>query len=282
MKDDIFSDIGIFFSQLFPNFNLSSFLRISFFILAMIVSAAAFFLILFILANRIEKYRSSLYLKNHQIFDDIAKLEAGEEEKKVLSEVAVKSVILGARIDFHTDRRINSRFVSSLVYRVAEELKLGLKEKIIYTCAAMVYDAGFLDQAEELFHAEILSGEEKRQLQRHVMGADTYLNYVPLEFYRVFIDASMFHHENFDGSGYPEGLSKNEIPEIARIIRVAESLSSLMKRRNYKKGMDFKNSVIEMHRHSNFYDVDLLRIITRIEKQNQLEKSKKKIIHGHP
>ena len=48
------------------------------------------------------------------------------------------------------------------------------------------------------------------------------------------------HHENLDGSGYPDGLTEKRIPEIAKLIKVADVYDALTKRRQYKEG--FKKS----------------------------------------
>jgi HD-GYP domain-containing protein (c-di-GMP phosphodiesterase class II) len=51
-------------------------------------------------------------------------------------------------------------------------------------------------------------------------------------------EGAHYHHERYDGKGYPEGLSGEEIPEIARIIAVADSYDAMTSNRSYRKAMD--------------------------------------------
>ena len=54
---------------------------------------------------------------------------------------------------------------------------------------------------------------------------------------------STYHHEKWDGSGYPEGLSGEEIPLSARIMAVADVFDALISNRSYKKGFSFEKSM---------------------------------------
>ncbi|MBQ6407636.1 MAG: GNAT family N-acetyltransferase [Butyrivibrio sp.] len=51
---------------------------------------------------------------------------------------------------------------------------------------------------------------------------------------------ALSHHERHDGKGYPNGLSGNDIPEVARIIAVADSFDAMYSDRQYRKQMDFE------------------------------------------
>jgi len=57
----------------------------------------------------------------------------------------------------------------------------------------------------------------------------------PIEFIPRVRDAVLYHHENYDGSGYPGKLSGDEIPLDARIIRVADTFRALVSHRPYQK-----------------------------------------------
>ena len=51
------------------------------------------------------------------------------------------------------------------------------------------------------------------------------------------------HHERYDGNGYPNGLSGDEIPEVARIIAVADSFDAMYSDRQYRKRLDFDKAI---------------------------------------
>ncbi len=170
---------------------------------------------------------------------------------------------IGRRIDFHTARPNNSYIVSMLVYEVSKYLEIEEKTCALYFCIGLVYDCGFLDVPEEFMHGEILSARERTVIKTHVMRSDNFLSFVPRSYYELFYNASMFHHENIDGSGYPEGLSGEDIPLVARIIHVVESYVSLTTRRSYHRILNKKNALIELRRRNGIYDSS---IITALEK----------------
>ena len=74
----------------------------------------------------------------------------------------------------------------------------------------------------------------------------------------------MFHHENYNGSGYPEGLKENEIPEIAQMIRVIESFVSLTSKRSYRKVYSREEVLKILKKNSFSYDPKFLSEIEKI------------------
>jgi len=60
----------------------------------------------------------------------------------------------------------------------------------------------------------------------------------------------LYHHEHFDGSGYPRGLSSEEIPQEARIFAVADALDAITAHRPYRKARDMKTARKEIVRNS--------------------------------
>lgn len=58
--------------------------------------------------------------------------------------------------------------------------------------------------------------------------------------------AARYHHERFDGKGYPEGLSGFDIPEVARIIAVADSYDAMSSDRSYRKSLSQEEIISEL------------------------------------
>jgi HD-GYP domain-containing protein (c-di-GMP phosphodiesterase class II) len=90
------------------------------------------------------------------------------------------------------------------------------------------------------------------------MLADKYLEFVPKKYWSVFYDAATKHHENMDGSGYPKGLKGQKIPQIARLIRVAETYVSLSSKRNYRQAIDKETAISMMKEKSGIYDEEVV------------------------
>ncbi len=190
--------------------------------------------------------------------------EMNPEEKDELKQLAIKCEELGAQIDAITKRKNNSKNVSELVYKLAMELGLNQNTSMLYFCAAMVYDAGFLDVPEDILAAENLTDEQRQIIRNHVNVTGDHLDFVPEKYRNIFTDAALYHHENEDGSGYPNGLAGDDIPQIAKLIHVVESYNSLISRRNYKQIMDKESAIEELLSKKNMYDETVVKALDGI------------------
>lgn len=196
--------------------------------------------------------------------DALPEPEETPEEKEEMRELATKCEDLGAKIDQATGRKNNSKNVSELVYKIAMRLGLTQARAMVYFCASMVYDAGFLAVDEELLRAETITDEEYKEIQKHVSLADEYLQFVPKRYWDVFEDAAKYHHENMDGTGKPEGLKGDKIPEIARIIRVVDSFIALSSKRSFRGGIDKDSAIEKLETEPFIYDQDVIRVLKDI------------------
>lgn len=187
-----------------------------------------------------------------------------EEDEEELKQLAIKCEEIGQKIDSATGRKNNSKNVSEIVYKLSIQLGLPQGLAMLNFCAAMIYDAGFLGIDPDLLSSTTLSDEEKEAMKEHVNLAEKYLNFVPKKYWSVFEDAAMKHHENIDGTGYPKGLKGDEIPQIARLIRVAESYVSLSSRRSYRVAMDKESAVAALREQENLYDKDVVDVLEQI------------------
>ena len=85
-----------------------------------------------------------------------------------------------------------------------------------------------------LFKPERLSPEEEALMRRHtVIGADIVAD---IDFLGSARDVIRFHHERWDGTGYPDGLGGEEIPLAARVFSVADALDAITTDRPYRPG----------------------------------------------
>lgn len=196
-----------------------------------------------------------------QALPDVTFTPDDEEE---LKQLAVKCEEIGQQIDYCTGRKNNSKNVSELVYKLSIQLGLPQGMAMLNFCAAMIYDAGFLGIDPDLLAATSLTEEEKEAMKEHVNLAEKHLDFVPKKYWSVFEDAAMKHHENIDGSGYPNGLSGEDIPQIARLIRVAESYVSLSSKRSYRDAMDKESAVNALKEQPQFYDLEVVEALDKI------------------
>lgn len=95
-----------------------------------------------------------------------------------------------------------------------------------------------------LYKKEPLTEEEKEEIRRHPeAGYSIVAEYNPPQDVR---DVILYHHERWDGSGYPKGLCGKEIPFLARIAAVADTYEAMTADRPYKKGISHKAAVEEI------------------------------------
>lgn len=187
-----------------------------------------------------------------------------ETAKKDFLVLQNQCIELGDKIDKVTGRARNSKKVSELVFKLCKAAGVDDELALIYYCAAMVYDAGFLSISRSILQGEHLTIKERYEVRSHVQKANEYFAFIPENVRRIFLDAAEFHHENMDGKGYLAGLAGTKIPLIARFIRVAESYISLVNSRSYKKIMDTNSALNELCKKSGIYDPKILTLLEKV------------------
>jgi HD-GYP domain-containing protein (c-di-GMP phosphodiesterase class II) len=128
---------------------------------------------------------------------------------------------------------------------IAKYLPLSSEEKRQLTLAAILHDIGKVGVTDQILSKNgMLTVEEMEIMREHPrVGAEIVGHIKQL---RPIIPGIQFHHEHFDGSGYPEGLQGEEIPLIARIIAVADTYDAIIHERSYQKGMSKSEAVAEI------------------------------------
>ncbi|GAB4452414.1 MAG: hypothetical protein OHK0029_03260 [Armatimonadaceae bacterium] len=136
--------------------------------------------------------------------------------------------------DRYTMRHSTDVMYHSLL--LAEELGLSDAEKDSLKVAALIHDVGKIGVPFRLLRAPgKLNAEEKRVMQRHPTLGGILVNSIPeLAHTR---NAVVYHHERWDGNGYPHGLRGEAIPLAARVMAVADSYSAMTVDRPYRRGM---------------------------------------------
>lgn len=190
--------------------------------------------------------------------------EVDEKEFQQIREFAVQCERIGNEIDVMTGRKNNSKNISELVYKICMEMGIKKNIAMLYFCAAMTYDIGFLNMEKDLLQAENLTEEEKYKIRSHVKPDSNAFDFIPEKYRSVFTEATAMHHENMDGSGYPAGLKGNEISQIARIIHVVETFVSLISRRNYRAIFDKESAILELRKHPELYDLEIIDVLDSI------------------
>ena len=104
-------------------------------------------------------------------------------------------------------------------------------EEIYY--AALLHDIGKIGVSDEIINKNgKLTPEEYEAIKQHTVIGKQILSSI-VEFPHLSIGAN-HHHERFDGRGYPDKLKGDDIPELARIIAVADAYDAMSSKRSYR------------------------------------------------
>ncbi len=130
----------------------------------------------------------------------------------------------------------HSRRVATYAQRLARYLGWGRRDARDLALAALVHDLGKTWIANDiLLKADVLSDEERRTMERHpVIGARILIG---CDVHPFYVETVLYHHEAWDGRGYPTGLKGEEIPLSARILTVADVYDVLTSQRPYKAAL---------------------------------------------
>jgi putative nucleotidyltransferase with HDIG domain len=135
----------------------------------------------------------------------------------------------------------HSQRVARHAGQIARALRLSAEQRAKVRTAAAVHDVGKLYTPRAILNNPgFLSEDEYRVLKRHpVDGADMLAGVGDPE----IADMVRHHHERLDGSGYPDGLSGEEIPLGARIIAVADTFDAISSDRAYRSARTHKKAL---------------------------------------
>jgi HD-GYP domain-containing protein (c-di-GMP phosphodiesterase class II) len=128
---------------------------------------------------------------------------------------------------------------------MSEYLALTPEQKRELTLASILHDIGKVGITDRILTKNgRLSVEELEIIREHPrVGAELVGNIKQLH---SIVPGIKYHHEHYDGSGYPEGLQGEEIPLIARIIAVADTYDAIINERAYHRGMTKSEAVAEI------------------------------------
>lgn len=135
-----------------------------------------------------------------------------------------------------------SRRVTFLSLRMAQFFNLSMEETGKLELAGLLHDIGMIGVSEDILNkTEALTQDEFEVIKKHVNYGVKILE--DIKQLKDVVEIIKFHHERFDGSGYPYGLRGDEIPLNARIISIADAYDSMTSKRSYRAGLAHEDAV---------------------------------------
>jgi putative two-component system response regulator len=181
-----------------------------------------------------------------------------DEKAKEISEIQLSTIYALVKLTDYRDDVIGGHLQRTQIMcqRIAESLRSKSKyiaiidDEFISNIykSSPLHDIGKVGIPDNIYlKPGKLTPEEFEVMKRHTtIGAETLeavlLRFPNNEFIEMGIDIAKYHHEKWDGKGYPEGLSGDNIPISARIMAVSDVFDALMSKRPYKEAFSFSDS----------------------------------------
>lgn len=157
------------------------------------------------------------------------------KDLKDLFSGTIKAIIeaLDAKDSFTLGR---SKRVSFFAMKVAEKLGLSPIQIGEIELAGLLHDIGMIGVSDKVLSKKTkLDISEYQEIKTHVQHGIAILE--DIKQLGPVVDIIKYHHEHYDGLGYPYGISKDDIPIGSQIIAVADAYDSLTSNRSYRKGL---------------------------------------------
>ncbi len=133
-----------------------------------------------------------------------------------------------------------------LAYAIAKRFELSKGDMDKLKLAMLLYDVGnIMIPSDVLSKTTPLTQEEKEVITRHpIIGAQEILK--PISHVSSIIPIIVHHHENWDGTGYPDNKKGNDIPLISQIILIVDSYFAMISERPYRKAYSSEEAIVEI------------------------------------
>lgn len=158
----------------------------------------------------------------------------------------------------HADR------VSRIAGAIARDMGLSEPEIERIELAGLLHDIGKIGVEDRILMKPMrLDPDEQELMRRHPIYGASILE--PSAALRPLVQMVLHHHENFDGSGYPEGLRGDEIPLGSRIIIVADAYEAMTSDRIYRKAIGHEKALEQLSKYKGIqFDPKIVRAIEQL------------------
>ena len=211
---------------------------------------------------------ATIGIKNLQLYE--------EQEKIVIGSIKSLVTMLDTRVP---QEYTHSPYFSRIVIAIANTMHLDEKQINILKYASLLHDTGKADiPLGILTKTTKLTTQEYNIIKSHPVKGAKILRH--LQILRPAIPIIMYHHEKYDGTGYPSRLKKNQIPLGARIMAVADAFEAMVYGRPYRERLNVYQAINEIKKKSGTqFDPKIveafLKIAKRLKSKNYITQKNK-------
>lgn len=182
--------------------------------------------------------QTAVAIKNFQLNEDA--------EKTYFETITALAVAVEAKDPYsrgHLDR------VANYVERLGHRLRLDEETIKVLRSGAILHDIGKIGIRDEILRKKgPLTEDEEKEMREHAIIGVNIIK--PIRSMAALYDLVYYHQEWYDGSGYPDRLKGEEIPLVARILKVCDAYDAMTTNRPYRKGMSKEEARQELRRKS--------------------------------
>ncbi len=194
---------------------------------------------------------AAMAIRNAQLFESL-KHEAERNRKLFLQTIMVLGSTIEAKDAYthgHTERV--TRYALSIARQMVTNGSTQFQENFFENLyiSGLLHDIGKIAIPEGILHKTgKLTEEEYGIMKQHTLRGAEMVK--PLGLAKETVDGIKYHHESFDGNGYPDKLAGAQIPISAAIIAVADTFDAMTTDRPYRKGLSRETAIDEIKRKS--------------------------------
>ncbi|TAN47133.1 MAG: DUF3369 domain-containing protein [Methylococcaceae bacterium] len=161
--------------------------------------------------------------------------------------------------------------IDSYTRLVALEMGVSPQEAELYGKASRLHDVGKIGIADELLNKTgRLSAAEFEIVKQHTRIGASILSHD--HFLGLARDVALYHHERWDGKGYPEGRLASELPLVTRIVSVVDVFDALISRRPYKEPWSLQDAVAAIaHNAGSQFDPDVVEAFLKLYRRGAFD-----------
>ena len=203
-------------------------------------------------------------------FYDSTSIKIYNLDKKIRYELSILD-----RLDPMTKR--HSENVGNLTGRICQYLRLNKQFTVHAIICGYLHDIGKSQIPYEILSKDgPLTNEEFEVMKTHTtLGYNICMKDLRL---RPYAEGALYHHEALNGTGYPQGLKKEDIPFVARIIRVADEYDALVTKRHYKTHVNISETLKLMLKDAKPDDMHKVVALDQLSENSQSGKISPKIL----